>query len=44
MEAAPFGKKNYGQPDPIGSDRLEPLFFQPSTIGGASSEIRRFNE
>src|SRR5260370_839924 len=38
MEAAPFGKKNYGQPDPIGSDRLEPLFFQPSTIGGASSQ------
>src|SRR6266849_4078558 len=37
MEAAPFGKKNYGQPDPIGSDRLEPLIFQPSTIGGASS-------
>src|SRR5438445_7907388 len=37
MEAAPFGKKNYCQPDPIGSDRLEPLIFQPSTIGGASS-------
>src|SRR3989442_2418715 len=36
MEAAPFGRSIFGQPDPSGSDRPEPLFFQPSTTRGTS--------
>src|SRR5262249_8969653 len=33
-----FGK-SFGQPDPTGSDRPEPLSSQPSTTGGTSSVI-----